>query len=291
MNSKNNLIKQNKIDYDRLCYENSKVEKSLNQTREQLDQTILEKGELNTKITSLQTNELKLVEIISDSNRKIELKNKAYEKIELERNIFGTQLVRRNDEITLLYEKIKLVEDLNKKGEIKFKHLFKEFKLNQCKLQILKKEKELKQNENFTLKKYKQQLSTIQEEVILEKAKRNIAELGHSSYNIHRWRRLRDSDPTKYDLIIKINFLQKKLISKSLEISNFNIKFQEKDRLFIELNKCLARRLLNQDFNMLTIEYQRAIETRNNQLKVNFLFFIILIKLNESKKKNYLCFS
>ena len=139
----------------------------------------------------------------------------------------------------------------------------------------------MKINENRMLKRMKKDLYACQEECVLERAKRSIAETSHAQMTrIHRWRRLRCTDPSKYDLILKVNFLQKKLIGKTLEIANFNLKFQEKDRLFLELNKSMTRRLITQDNSNLFLEHQIAIKTRNNQLKVTFKFFFKGLVLN-----------
>ncbi len=274
--SKASFIKQNKIDFERICVENSKLEKSLNQCREQLDESLLEKSESKKQINNLAANEVRILNIISDLNDKIKLKTKAYERIQLERNIFGTQLLRRNDEISCLYEKIKLVQELNNRGQLAFEKMASEYRLNEILVNNLKKEKEMKTNENKTLRKFKKKFYACQEECLLEKAKRSIAESNQAqSVKTHRWRRLRCSDPSKYDLIVKVNFLQKKLITKTLEIANLNLKFQEKDRLFIELSKSLTRRLITQDNSNLVLEHRIAIQTRDKQMKVKARYFLI----------------
>jgi len=268
LDGKTTLIKHTKTDYDNLCHINSKLEKNLIKYRQESDNNLLEISEYNKKCSDFKTNEQNLLQIINDLNKSIGLKTKAYEKIELERNIFGTQLVRRNDEISLLYEKIKLIENLNNNGEQKFKKCYSILKLSEKNLITLRKEKDIIVNENKDLKKCKHDLFVAQEQVHLERAKRDISEKYHNSYKLHKWRKLRGSNPLKFDLITKCNILQKKLISKTVEISKLNLKFQEKDRLFIELNKCLSRRLIKQDASNLDIEHQLAINARNNQIKV-----------------------
>lgn len=41
-----------------------------------------------------------------------------------ERDILGTQLIRRNDELALLYEKIKIQQSTLSKGEAQYKYVF-----------------------------------------------------------------------------------------------------------------------------------------------------------------------
>merc|ERR1711920_730886 len=45
---------------------------------------------------------------------------KEFEAVTSERNILGTQLIRRNEELNLLYEKIKIQESTLKKGEVQY---------------------------------------------------------------------------------------------------------------------------------------------------------------------------
>ena len=50
--------------------------------------------------------------------------------------------------------------------------------------------------------------------------------------NIHRWRKLEGSDPATYELIQKVQILQKKLISKTEEVVEKALVIQEKEKLY-----------------------------------------------------------
>lgn len=50
--------------------------------------------------------------------------------------------------------------------------------------------------------------------------------------NIHRWRKLEGSDPATYELIQKVQILQKKLISKTEEVVEKALLIQEKEKLY-----------------------------------------------------------
>ena len=56
-----------------------------------------------------------------------------------------------------------------------------------------------------------------------------------------RWRKLEGSDPKKYELIQKIQMLQKRLISKTQEVVEKDMFLKEKERLYVELKNILAR--------------------------------------------------
>ncbi|XP_028278040.1 cilia- and flagella-associated protein 58-like [Parambassis ranga] len=52
---------------------------------------------------------------------------------------------------------------------------------------------------------------------------------------------LQGSDPGKYQLILKIQSLQKRLINKTEELAEQELLLQEKEKLYIELKHVLAR--------------------------------------------------
>jgi len=62
----------------------------------------------------------KLNHIIKDTTAEHELTKKEMQKTVNERDILGTQLIRRNDELALLYEKIKILQTTLAKGEIQY---------------------------------------------------------------------------------------------------------------------------------------------------------------------------
>lgn len=59
--------------------------------------------------------------------------------------------------------------------------------------------------------------------------------------NIHRWRKLAGSDPSTYELIHKIQTLQKRLITKTQEVVEKELVIQQKDKLYVDVKKILQR--------------------------------------------------
>lgn len=56
-----------------------------------------------------------------------------------------------------------------------------------------------------------------------------------------RWRKLEGSDPSAYEMIQKVQTLQKRLISKTEEVVEADLLIQEKEKLYVELKNILAR--------------------------------------------------
>lgn len=62
-------------------------------------------------------------------------------KVISERDILGTQLVRRNDELALLYEKIKIQQSILNKGEIQYNQRVEDIRLLKLEIRRLRREK------------------------------------------------------------------------------------------------------------------------------------------------------
>merc|ERR1719395_355090 len=63
----------------------------------------------------------KLESTIHDAETERQTQKREYENVISDRDILGTQLIRRNDELALLYEKIKIQQSTLQKGEIQYK--------------------------------------------------------------------------------------------------------------------------------------------------------------------------
>ena len=59
--------------------------------------------------------------------------------------------------------------------------------------------------------------------------------------NVHRWRKLECTQPEKFEMIQKIQSLQKRLIAKSEEVAEKDVLIQEKEKLYVELKNILAK--------------------------------------------------
>lgn len=84
--------------------------------------------------------------------------------------------------------------------------------------------------------------------------------------NIHRWRKLEGSDPTSYEMIQKIQTLQKRLIQKTEEVVEKDIQIQEKEKLYMELKTVLERQPGPEVAEQLSI-YEHTLKEKTRQLK------------------------
>lgn len=82
----------------------------------------------------------------------------------------------------------------------------------------------------------------------------------------YRWRKLEGSDPSTFEMIQKIQTLQKRLISKTEEVVERDLLIQEKEKLYVELKNILARQPGPEVAEQLST-YQANMREKNKQMK------------------------
>ena len=70
----------------------------------------------------------KLETTIMEAEGNRQEQEKEYEEVISQRDILGTQLIRRNDELALLYEKVKIQQNTLQKGEVAYKERVEEIR-------------------------------------------------------------------------------------------------------------------------------------------------------------------
>ena len=187
----------------------------------------------------------------------IELKNQ-YEKSVEERNVTGVQLIDKNDELCILYERSNQQQDALRKGELLL--MKKDHDLRQIRLQTA----ELKRQ--FTTAKHRlpekevhsKRIDEVEEQIKAQTVQ--IEELSaklENPNNSNRWRELIGEDPSTQQLLAKIEVLESRLDEKR-EI------LLEKE-LVLEEVSALTDRLKKQAYKKR--ESSRALATELNELQ------------------------
>jgi chromosome segregation ATPase len=84
--------------------------------------------------------------------------------------------------------------------------------------------------------------------------------------NIHRWRKLEGADPTTFELIQKIQTLQKRLIAKTEQVVEKELQIQSNEKLYKELKTILSKQPGPEVAEQLNT-YQQNLKEKTNQLK------------------------
>lgn len=179
----------------------------------------------------------------------------------------GTQLIRRNDELALLYEKIKILQTTLSKGETQYQERLEDIKLLKFKIADLKCELRIVRSQAAQIDDLKNEVCSLQSQLQTERLHvRALSDELENPLNYHRWRKLEGTDPDTWEHLQKIQTLQKRLIKKTEEVVEKDVVIQEKEKLYIELKNLLARQPGPEVAEQLSI-YQQNLKEKTNQMK------------------------
>lgn len=192
---------------------------------------------------------------------------RVYDDVVQERDILGTQLIRRNDELALLYEKIRIQQSTLNKGEAQYRERLAD--INALKLEInnVKRQLQIRNHEVTNIEGLKNEVYHVQRELLQERTKvKALSEELENPMNVHRWRKLEGSDPKRYELIQKIQTLQKRLIAKTEAVVEKDLLLAEKEKLYVELKNLLARQPGPEVAEQFSV-YQHSLKEKTRQMK------------------------
>lgn len=116
----------------------------------------------------------------------------------------------------------------------------------------------------------RQEIFHIERDFIKERLKcRALEEELQNPLNVHRWRKLEGSDPTTYELIQKIQILQRRLLKSSEDAIRRESQFKSMERLYLNLKQLLARQPGPEAMVKLK-KCQNAFKQRGIKMKVRF---------------------
>lgn len=209
----------------------------------------------------------KLKHIINEADAERMRQKKALEAARNERDILGTQLIRRNDELALLYEKINIQKYTLEKGEKQYAERMAEIAGLKRKSKELERQLKTLEGQADHVDQLKNAVYQLQRELLQERNRvKALSEELENPMNIHRWRKLEGTDPDKYDLIQKVQTLQKRLIAKTEEVVEKELLIQQKEKYYVELKAILARQPGPEVAEQLNV-YAAAVKEKTRQLK------------------------
>uniref|UniRef100_A0A8C8AGH3 Cilia and flagella associated protein 58 n=1 Tax=Otus sunia TaxID=257818 RepID=A0A8C8AGH3_9STRI len=232
----------------------------------------MKKQALETKhfIENQEADERKLLKIIAEADAERLKQKKECDQVGISnlRDILGSHLVRRNDEVALLYEKIKIQQSILNNGETQYQQRIEDIRLLKLEIKKLRREKAILGKSVANVEELRQEVHHMQKELLKEQTRCKVLEEElENPLNVHRWRKLEASDPSTYELIQKIQRLQKQLISKTGEVIEKELLLQEKEKLYVELKHILARQPGPEAAEQLQL-YRHTLREKTKQLKV-----------------------
>ena len=244
-----------------------KVEKQREQHKSELSRLRQLLGTNEETINNQDSEIRKLTHMIRRMDDEALEQRKEYDQVINERDILGTQLIRRNDELALLYEKLKIQQSTLRKGEAQYQERLQDIRVLRLKINDLKREIHIAKHQVGTLDELKHEVYHLQREVLQEKTKvKALSEELENPMNVHRWRKLEGSDPATYEMVQKIQTLQKRLIRKTEEVVEKDLLITEKEKLYVELKNILARQPGPEVAEQLSV-YQQNLKDQKYKMK------------------------
>lgn len=231
---------------------------------QQLEKEIEEsKKALNEKQTHID----KLTGMLRAGEASYKKAQKNYEDAIREKDVYGTELIRRNDELTLLCEKIKILQSTLAKGEVQFKEKEAEIRMLMTKIAQQKAKITVLDQKAGNVEKLKREIYNLANALTQERMQvQALSEELENPINVHRWRKLEGTDPDSFEMTQKIQALQKRLIKKTEEVVDRDVKIQEKEGQIQQLKLTLARQPGPETADAINV-YQQNLKEKTKQMK------------------------
>ena len=201
-------------------------------------------------IVEQQIQEIDKLNIIINNMEKqmLELKVK-YEKAVEERNITGVQLIDRNDELCIIYERSNQQLSAFKKGELELLKKEEELRLVRLQTENIKRRYIAAQRRVPDIEVFKSQIRDLEEVLIAERRKTDeISTQLEDPKNIDRWRPLEGDDPSLEQLAVKLNVFEERLDGKREQLLEKELILNEITLLTDKLkNQAISKRDVAKD--------------------------------------------
>ncbi|KAL3815438.1 hypothetical protein ACHAXA_009183 [Cyclostephanos tholiformis] len=197
----------------------------------------------------------------------VTVRTREYDHVLLERDILGSSLIRRNDELALMYEKIKILQSTQRRGELQYNARLDDIRILKIKARDLQRQLAIAQGGQAGYEELSRKLTASQKELIRERLKvKALSDELENPINVHRWHKLEGSDPKSFDMIQKIQILQKRLLQKSEEVVKKNGIIRDHEKRQLDMEKDLARQPGPEMAEQLLF-YQNDVSTKIKQMK------------------------
>ncbi|XP_048486400.1 cilia- and flagella-associated protein 58 isoform X1 [Plutella xylostella] len=245
----------------------SKCNKRVEALRVEVQGGVARLADAKAENTALRQEEGRLNRIIQEGDTARAKLSKELEGLLNERDIIGAQLVRRNDEIALLYEKIRILEVTLHRGERQYEQRVEDIRLLRLEVLRLRKEKNLLARGIENMTDLRLEVFNLERELGRERLRvRALEEALETPINVHRWRKLGGSDPAHVQLTQKLHMIQKKVLSQSEMLVQKDRQLKQTENLYSAVKDMLALQP-SPEIQQTLNRTQRALSQRTGKMK------------------------
>lgn len=213
----------------------SQTETNLNEAHKTIEQTKRTGNIVKAKLEKSSAKNDELNALIAQKLHDIDVLNKAVASCETsimrllkkvedrqnEKDFIGSQIIRRNDEIAMLSEKLEVTQLALDRGESQYDDRMQDIRVLQVESNNLKCTVDVMKANAVKMEKCKNEMAVLRRELEQTKCENaKLLEALENPINIHRWRLLEGQDPRRMELIRKVQMLQKRILNQSAVIAD-----------------------------------------------------------------------
>jgi len=185
---------------------------------------------------------VKLRRIVREAEDERSRQRKELAAVAGERDVLQSQLVRRDEELTALYEKLKVQKSALARGAAAWAARRVQHAAERGGIAELQAESELARAQVSSLAEMRREQSRLEVALNRERAKiRSLSDEMERPVNVHRWRAMQVVDPERHKLVRRVHTLQRRLMDADDRVGKRDLAIQEKERLYVEMRETLAR--------------------------------------------------
>ncbi|KAG7201001.1 hypothetical protein KM043_003356 [Ampulex compressa] len=246
-----------------------RAEKERERARQEARSARKEASDLRREIEERKREEKQLRGAIERAEAEIGRQRKDIENATSERDILGTQLVRRNDELSLQYGRIKVLGESLRRGEAQYEQRLEDVGLLKLETRRLRTEKALLSKGMANVGDLRREAFRLNRELAKERIKVvALEEEARTPLNVHRWRKLEGTDPTSYELLAKVQLLQRRLARMAAQAIDREKRIRDTERLYANLCEITAKQPGPRSAVELALDRtRRALRERGRRMK------------------------
>ncbi|XP_036323029.1 cilia- and flagella-associated protein 58-like [Rhagoletis pomonella] len=184
-----------------------------------------------------------------------------------EKNLVGLQMVRRNDEIVVLREKLNNTQTALDQGQTQYNQRVEDIRLLKMEITNLQTERDCLTRAIKSTANMREEIIRLQRSLNQERIKvRSLTEDAKTPTGVHRWRILKGEDPNRYQLLEKVQMLQRRNLKQEIYKEKLEQKLEETHRVCDTLKR-VVENLPTTDVKEKLVVTQRINRSQLKKLK------------------------
>ncbi|XP_067624478.1 cilia- and flagella-associated protein 58-like [Eurosta solidaginis] len=259
------MTNQNKIanlnlQIERLNNEKKELQSDINNKEIVLTNVRRDLREMKTKnenlLKTIQDDELKFMKMSND-----------LDETRKEKNLVGLQMVRRNDEIVVLRDKLTNTQTALDQGQTQYNQRVEDIRLLKMEIANLQTERDCLTRAIKSTADMREEIIRLQRSLNQERIKvRSLMEDAKIPTAVHRWRILKGEDPNRYQLLEKVQMLQRRNLKQEIHKEKLEQKLEETHRVCDSLKR-VVENLPTTDVKQKLVVTQRINRSQLKKLK------------------------